>query len=206
MVKWVSDIGVERSTHRLAVHENFGYNSFVLKIRQVLTDKSEGGQKLKYQALLNDIKQNSTPLLRFSSDEKNSIQDQNLNPQNSRMRFKDPLEMPTVRYMKYSGSGMGIGDISSESHFMPTRFFEADLKTMADAYVHVLGLVGKSFINIVAAVGQYMFQLDSSLAPKVRETQASLYTSLSDHLSPNVWSPSTPLCILLDYYNGKIFK
>lgn len=75
---------VARSTISLAVNKDLQYKSFVLRNRQLLTEKNKIDRKIKAQALLNDMKHDSAGFLRFFSDEKNFIQDRKVNRQNDR--------------------------------------------------------------------------------------------------------------------------
>lgn len=78
------DMGVSRATISLAVRKDLGYNSFILRRRQLLTEQNKVNRKTKAQALLNDMKHKSYGFLRFFSDEKNFNQDWKVNRQNDR--------------------------------------------------------------------------------------------------------------------------
>ena len=50
------EMNVRKSTIHRAVHEDLGYQSFVLKRRQLLTEATMKRRKVKAQTLLNDLK------------------------------------------------------------------------------------------------------------------------------------------------------
>lgn len=191
---------VASSTIHRSVHQDLGFQSFVLRRRQLLTEATRENRKVKAQALLNDLRRNSAGLLRFFSDEKNFIQDRKVNRQNDRWLCEDPADVPTVMHSKHPASVMVLGVVSSDGDVMPPHFFEKGLRLNADAYIDVLDSVVKPWMDQVANGRDYVFQQDSAPAHKARKTQAWCYENFPHHWSPDLWPPSSPDCNPLDYY------
>ena len=60
--------------------------------------------------------------------------------------------------------------------------------------------VVKPWIDRVAQGRPYVFQQDSAPAHKAEVTQEWLAQSLHDHVTPNMWPPSSPDLNPMDYY------
>ena len=67
-------------------------------------------------------------------------------------------EVPTVMHTKCPSSVMVFGVVSSEGHIMPPYFFPQGLRINADAYIDVLKMVVKPWMDKVASRREYVFQ------------------------------------------------
>ncbi|QQP39311.1 Uncharacterized protein FKW44_020153 [Caligus rogercresseyi] len=74
------------------------------------------------------------------------------------------------------------------------------LKVNTAIYIDVMKNVVKPWMDLVANGRLYVFHQDLAAAHKSRETQAWLLENLPNHLSPDLWPPSSPDCTPLDYF------
>ena len=95
---------------------------------------------------------------------------------------------------------MVFGVVSSEDHIMTPHIFEVGLKVNTKVYLDVLKNVVIPWCNQVAGGGPWVWQQDSALVHKSKETRlgfrrsaTTLYTSLTD-------PTSSPDLNLLDYF------
>lgn len=200
MADLAKEMIVAKTTICVAIKQDICYKSYVLRRRQLLTEKLKSSRKIKAQALLNDLKHDSAGLLRFFSDEKYFVQDRKINRQNDRWICQYASDVPTAMHSKFPASVMVLAVISSEGDIMPPHFFDQGLKLKADNYITTLNTVVKPWMDEIADGRKYVFQQDSAPAHKARKTQAWLYENLMYHWSPDLWPPSSPDCNPLDYY------
>ena len=78
------------------------------------------------------------------------------------------------RVMKTKFPAMVFGVVSSEGHIMPPHIFEVSLKVNTKVYLDVLKSVVIPWCNQVASGRPWVWQQDSALAHKSKETQAWL--------------------------------
>ena len=96
---------------------------------------------------------------------------------------------------------MVFGVISSEGHIMPPHIFEVGLKVNTKVYLEVLKSVVISWCNQVAGGKPRMWQQDSALAHKSKETQAWLQKECYNFVPFSHWpSSSSPDLSPLDYF------
>ena len=79
-----------------------------------------------------------------------------------------------VKKTKFSATVMVSGVVSREGHIMPPHIFEVGLKVNTKVYLDVLKSVVISWCNQVAGGRPWVWQQDSALAHKSKETQAWL--------------------------------
>ena len=82
----------------------------------------------------------------------------------------------------------------------PTSFLKDTLWMNAAAYIEVLEAVVKPWIDSVRGERPYVFQQDSAPSHKAMTTQDWMSENLHDHITPNMWPPSSPDLNPLDYY------
>ena len=81
-------------------------------------------------------------------------------------------DVPRVMKSKFPAMVMVFGVVSSEGHIMPPHISEVDLKVNTKVYLDVLKSVVIPWCNQVAGVRPWVWQQDSALAHKSKETQA----------------------------------
>lgn len=69
---------------------------------------------MKCQALMDDVKQGSSDVLRFFPDENNFTEDRNVSQCNERWICQDSPEVTTVMHTKVSSSVMVLGGMGSK--------------------------------------------------------------------------------------------
>ena len=81
-------------------------------------------------------------------------------------------DMPRVMKTKFPATVMVFGVVSSEGHIMPPQIFKVSLKVNTKVYLDVLKSMVIPWCNQVAGGRPWMWQQDSALAHKSKETQA----------------------------------
>ena len=107
------------------------------------------------------------------------------------------FNMPRVMKTKFPLTVMVFGVVSSEGHIMPPHIFEVDLKVNTKVYLDVLKSVVIPWCNQVAGGRPWVWQQDSALVHKSKETQAWLQKGCYDF---SHWPPSSPDLNSLDYF------
>ena len=95
---------------------------------------------------------------------------------------------------------MVLGVVSNEGHVMPPHFFQECLRVNAAGYIKVLETVVKPWIDQVAQGRPYVLQQDSAPAHKAEVIQEWLAQNCHDHVTTNMWPPSSPDLNPMDYY------
>ena len=90
-------------------------------------------------------------------------------PSNCKSRL---FNVPRVMKTKFPGTVMVFGVVSSEGDIMPHHIFKVGLKVNTKVYLDVLKSVVISWCNQVAGGRPWMWQQDSELPQKSKETQA----------------------------------
>ena len=109
-------------------------------------------------------------------------------------------DVPRVMKTKFLATVMVFGVVSSEGHIMPPHIFEVGLKVKTKVYLDVLKSVVIPWCNQVAGGRPWVWQQDSALAHKSKETQAWLLKECFDFVPFSHWPPSTPDLNPLDYF------
>ena len=89
-------------------------------------------------------------------------------------------DVPRVMKTKFPATVMVFSVVSSEGHIMPPQIFEVSLKVNTKAYLDVLKSVVIPWFNQVAGSRPWVWQQDSVLAHKSKETQAWLQKECYD--------------------------
>lgn len=195
------DFQVDEATIRRVVHEDLRYKSYVIRRGQFMSQKTRENRVIRARRLLNKLKHPEEPgILWFFSDEKNFVQDQKVNRRNDRWLCQTAGEVPTVMHTKFPASVMVLGVVSSEGDVMPPFFFRQGLRVNAASYTEVLETVVKPWMDGVARGRPYVFQQDSAPSHTAHTTQEWMATNFHDHVTPNMWPPSSPDVNPLDYY------
>ena len=97
-----------------------------------------------------------------------------------------------VTKTKFPATVVVFGVVSSEGHIMPPHIFEVGLKVNTKVYLYVLESVVIPWCNQVAGGRPWVWQQDSALAYKSKETQAWLQKECYDFVPFSHWPPSPP--------------
>ena len=89
-------------------------------------------------------------------------------------------DMHRVMKRKFPATVMVFGLVSSEGHIMPSHIFEVGLKVNTKVYLDVLKSVVIPWCNQEAGGRPWVWQQDSALAHKSKETQAWLQKECYD--------------------------
>ena len=109
-------------------------------------------------------------------------------------------DVPRVMKTKFPGMVMVFGVVSSKGHIMPPHIFEVGLKVNIKVYLGVLKSVVIPWCNQVAGGRPWVWQQDSVLVYKSKETQAWLQKECYDFVPFSHWPPSSPDLNPLDYF------
>ena len=109
-------------------------------------------------------------------------------------------DVPRVMKTKFPATVMVFCMVSSEGHIMPPHIFEVGWKVNTKVYLDVLKSVVIPWCNLVAGGRPWVWQQDSALALKSKETQAWLQKECYDFVPFSHWPPSSPDLNLLDYF------
>ena len=90
------------------------------------------------------------------------------------------FNVPRVIKTKIPTTVMIFGVVSSEGHIMPPHIFEVSLKVNTKVYLDVLKSVVIPWCNQIAGGRPWVWQQDSVLAHKFKETQAWLQKECYD--------------------------
>ena len=115
-------------------------------------------------------------------------------------------DMPRVMKAKFPATVMVFGVVSSEGHIMPPHIFEVGLKVNTKVYLYVLKSGVIPWCNQVASGRPWVWQQDSALAHKSKETQTWLQKECYDFVSFSHWPPSSPDLNPLDYFISSYVK
>ena len=89
-------------------------------------------------------------------------------------------DMPRVMKTKFPATVMVFGVVSGEGHIMPPHIFEVSLKVNTKVYLDVVKSVVIPWCNRVAGGKPWVWQQDSALVHKSKETQAWLQKECYD--------------------------
>ena len=107
-------------------------------------------------------------------------------------------DVPRVMKTKFLATVMVFGVVSYEGHIVPPHIFEVGLKVNTKVYLDVLKRVVILWCNQVAGGRPWVWQQNSALAHKSKETQAWLQKECYDFVPFSHW-PSPDLNPL-DYF------
>ena len=109
-------------------------------------------------------------------------------------------DVNTVMKTMFPATVMVLRVVSSEGHIMPPHIFEVGLKVNTKMYLDVLKSVVIPWCNQVVGGRPWVWQQDSVLTHKSKETQAWLQKESYDFVPFSYWPPSTPDLNPLDYF------
>ena len=109
-------------------------------------------------------------------------------------------DVPKVMKTKFPAMVMVFGEVSSEGHIMLPHIFEVGLKVNIKVYLDVLKSVVIPWCNQTASGRPWVWQQDSALAHKSKETQAWLQKECYNFVPFSHWPLSFSDLNLLDYF------
>lgn len=89
-------MGVSHTTVRRVVQENLKYKSYVLKVRQMLSETAKAKKLARYNSLVCSLKYTAAGSMRFFSDEKIFTVDAKMNRRNDRRLVYNLEDVPVV--------------------------------------------------------------------------------------------------------------
>ena len=98
-------------------------------------------------------------------------------------------DLPRGMKTKFPATVMVFGVVSSEGHIMLPHIFEVGLKVNTKVYLDVLKSVVIPWYNQVAGGRLWVWQQDSALAHKSKETQSWLQKECYDFVPFSHWPP-----------------
>ena len=96
-------------------------------------------------------------------------------------------DVPRVMKTKFPATVMFFDVVSSEGHIMPPHIFEVGLKVNTKEYLNVVKCVVIPWSNQVAGGRPWVWQQDSALVHKSKETQAWLQKECYDFVLSSHW-------------------
>ena len=140
------------------------------------------------------------------TDNKNFDQDKRINRRKDRWLCEGPSDVPGVctqsfRQLSWFWELWGMKDTSPH----PICFRKWLLVNDA-TYIEVLEVVMKPWIDSVRGERSYVFQQDSAPSHKAMTMQDWMSENLHDHITPNIWTPSSTDLNPLDYYVWGLFE
>ena len=98
-------------------------------------------------------------------------------------------DVPRVIKTKFPATVQVFGVVSSEGHIMPPHIFKVGLKVNTKVYLDVLKSVVIPWCNQMAGGRPWVWQQDSALTHKSKETQALLQKECYDFVPYSHWPP-----------------
>lgn len=138
LAKLSAKLKVSPTTMRRIASQDLGYQSYKIKIRQMLSQDARNKRVKRCKMLLSSIKNGYANSLKFFSDEKMFTVDAKPNSQNDRWLAHDPDEVPIVSRTKFPASVHVLGVVSSEGDVMPPHFFAKGETVNKNVYLGVL--------------------------------------------------------------------
>ena len=110
-------------------------------------------------------------------------------PTPSKWTASNNRDVPRVMKTKFPATVMVFGVVSSEVHIMPPHIFEIGLKVNTKVYLDALKSVVIPWCNHVAGGRPWVWQEDSALVHKSKETHAWLQKECYDFVPFSHWHP-----------------
>ena len=127
---------------RQAVHEDLRFKSYVIRVRQLLTDRMKAKRLMIGKQLLSSLKREASGLVRVFSDEKVFTIDRKTNRlKRGGCLCRYPGEVPVAMKTKLSACVMVLGVVTSNGDVTPPHFFEQNEKVRPEVYLWVLETV-----------------------------------------------------------------
>lgn len=185
---------------RRIAEEDLRYKSYVIKVRQMLSEAARIKRVARYNLLLCSLKNEAAGRVRFFSDEKISTVDAKVNRKNDSWLAHDLEDAPVVARTKFPASVHVLGVVSSEGDVFPPHFFKKGETVTKVVYLRVLTMVVMPWMETVTSGRPYIFQQDGAPAHTSHLVQKWLSDNVDMFWSKEFWPPNSPDLIPLDYY------
>ncbi|QQP55531.1 Transposable element tcb2 transposase, partial [Caligus rogercresseyi] len=193
-------LNVHRTTVLHAIHEDLRCNSYVLRVRQMLSDTLKKKRLERCELLITSLKHRAVGRIRCFSDEKIFCVDAKINRQNDRWIASDPDEVPIIGITKFPAGVHVLEVMSSEGYIMPPHFFAKGQNVNKEVYLDVMQTVVKPWMTQIATGRPYLYQQDGAPAHTSNLVQNWCLENLDMLWSKEFWPPSSPDLNPSDYY------
>ena len=204
--KLATIVGTSEATMRRIVEEDLRYKSYVIRVRQMLSETVKIKRVARCKLLLCSLKNEAAERIRFFSDEKIFTVDAKINRRNDRWLAHDPENVPVVGRTKFPASIQVLSVVSSEGDVMPPHFFNKGETITKEVYLRVLTTVVKPWIDTVTSGRPYVFQQDGAPAHTSHLVQNWLSDNVDMFWSKEFWPPNSPDLNPLDYYVWSVIE
>ncbi|XP_076626017.1 uncharacterized protein LOC143344146 [Colletes latitarsis] len=198
--KLASLLGVSETVVRRIAQEDLRYVSYVLKVRQMLSEAAKLKRLARCNLLLCSLKHEAAGHIRFFSDEKIFTVDAKVNRRNDRWLAHNPEDVPVVGKTKFPASVHVLSVVSNEGDVMPPHFFQKGERVTKEVYLEVLKTVIKPWMETMASGRPYVFQQDGAPAHTSHLVKNWLSDNVDMFWSKDFWPPNSPDLNPLDYY------
>ncbi|CAK9807113.1 Transposable element Tcb1 transposase [Anthophora quadrimaculata] len=198
--KLASVLGVSETIVRQIAQEDLRYASYVLKVRQMLSEAAKLKRFARCHLILCSLKHEAAGRIRFFSDEKIFTVDAKVNRRNDRWLAHNLEDVPVVGKTKFPASVHVLSVVSSEGDVMPPHFFQKGERITKEVYLEVLKRVIKPWMETTASGRPYLFQQDGAPAHTSHLVQNWLSDNVDMFWSKDFWPPNSPDLNPLDYY------
>ena len=198
--KLASFLGMSGTIVRRIAQEDLRYASYVLKVRQMLSNAAKLKRLARCNLLLCSLKHEAASRIRFFSDEKIFTVDAKVNLRNDRLLAHNPEDVPVVGKTKFPASVHVLSVVSSEGDVMPPHFFQNGERVTKEVYLEVLKTVIKPWMQTMVSGRPYSFQQDGAPAHTSHLVQNWLSDNVNMIWSKDFWPPNCPDLNPLDYY------
>ncbi|XP_011863807.1 PREDICTED: uncharacterized protein LOC105559817 [Vollenhovia emeryi] len=198
--KLASVLRVSETIVRRIVQEDLRYTSYVLKVRQMLSEAAKLKRLACCNLLLCSLKHEAAGRIKFFSDEKIFTMDTKVNRRIDRWLAHNSEDVPVVGKTKFPANIHVLSVVSSEGDVMPPHFFQKGETITKEVYLEVLRTVVKPWMETVACRRSYIFQQDGVPAHTSHLVQNWLSDNIDMFWSKDFWPPDSPDLNPLDYY------
>ncbi|CAK9827593.1 Transposable element Tcb1 transposase [Anthophora retusa] len=199
-------LGVSEASIRRIAQEDLRYTSYVLKVRQMLSETAKTKRIARCNLILCSLKNEAAGRLRFFSDEKIFTVDAKVNRRNDRWLAHDPADVPVVARTKFPASVHVLSVVSSEGDVMPPHFFKKGETINKEVYLRILSTTVKPWMETIASGRSYIFQQDGAPAHTSHLIQNWLSDNVDMFWSKDFWPANSPDLNPLDYYVWSVIK
>ena len=191
MKKLATNLNMQRITVLRAIHEDLQCKSYILKVRQMLSDAMKARRLERSELLITSLKHRDASQIRFFSDKIFCV-DVKISHQNDRRICKDPADIPVIGAAKFPARVHVLEVISNEEDVMPPQFFGKGQNMMKEVYLDVMKTMVKPWMVQVAAGKPWLYQQDRAPAHTSKLVQTWCDENLDMFWSKEFWPPSSP--------------
>ena len=198
MCKMASELDVDPSTVRMAIHDDLGLKSYARTPRHLLTESMKARRLERSKKVLSYLKQHGSTVKVFS-DEKIFTVDAVVNRRNNRYLAGSIAEVKGSFQTKHPAQVMVLGVVASDGKKMPPYFFKPGERVGADVYYKVLRYNVLPWLKTNYPKGKYVWTQDGAPCHTAKKVQQFCKTNFADFWPEDFWPPSSPDLNPLDY-------